>query len=353
MQPQHDLVVIGSGPAGCSAAWKARRLRPEWDIVLIERLDDKNHGVYHRMCGEGISKEGLKEIDFDHGPFVTHTITKAVEHYPGDISISSDIDGFIINRPKMLDGITAAFEREKGAVMRGEVVHAIQQEGGVKLELADGGFLTSRWVIAADGALSKVRQDIFRTAPKEMIWAEQYVVKESMPQDVIEFFYDQRFAGGYRWRFPSGENVRTGWPKGTYDRPMEVLEMHRRVIPIGELPELVSDRVALVGDAAGQVNPITFGGIRTALASGRMAAEAAAAEDLNKYQKAWKGSMYVHSCFWTGYEMLRSMGNDELAHAMEPFRSGYSFGREAYAMLSRTRYRDVYRSFGLSMKVGW
>ncbi|OPY31478.1 MAG: Digeranylgeranylglycerophospholipid reductase [Methanomassiliicoccales archaeon PtaU1.Bin124] len=322
-------------------------------MAIIERLEPENHIKYHRMCGEGISAEGLGLIDLDTTSFKVHRIARAVEHYPGDITVTSRIDGYIIDRPKMLSAAIREFIGKGGTLIQGETLHISQEKGAVMIALQDGREIRSKWLIAADGANSRTRTELFSSSPRQMIWAEQYVVEESMDQEVIEFFYDQRFGGGYRWRFPSGQHVRTGFPKDTYPRPEAALEKHRRVIPVGEVPELVRDKVALVGDAAGQVNPITFGGIRIAFAAGNMAADAVVKGDLSAYQRAWKGSEYVHRCFWQGYEKLSAMSNEDLENSMEPFRRGFSAGRVAWAVLSRPRYRDVYRSFGMSMKVGW
>lgn len=349
---QHDLMIVGMGPAGCAAAVRARRLRPDWDIILIERLDGSKHAVYHRMCGEGISAVGLKALDHDATPHIVHKIAQAVEHWPGGITVTSPISGYIIDRPGLLRSIKDDAVR-KGAVHITGNVAKVTQGKDVEITLEDGSIHSARWLIAADGARSKVRSDLFGTEPRQTIWAEQYVLEEGMAQDAIEFVYDQKYAGGYLWRFPSGNRTRIGFPKGTDDVPRGAVETHRRAIPVGEVPELVKGKVALVGDAAGLVNPITFGGIRTAFASGTMAAEAAVLEDLSRYESNWRSSRYVRPSFWSGYERLCSMTNAEMEDAMRPFRNGYTPANEIWAMMSKRRYRDVYRSFAQSMKVGW
>jgi flavin-dependent dehydrogenase len=345
-------MIVGMGPAGCAAAVRARRLRPDWKILLVERLDQEKHAIYHRMCGEGISAAGLKELDYEAGPHIVHRITKAVERWPGGITVTSPIDGYIIDRPGLLRSIKADAEKKGATYITGNVAN-VKQGDEAEVVLEDGSSHSARWLIAADGARSKVRAEFFGTEPKQMIWADQYVLAESMEQDVIEFVYDEKYAGGYLWRFPSGNRTRMGFPKGSEDAPENALETHRRAIPVGEVPELVKGRVALVGDAGALVNPITFGGIRIAFASGRMAAEAAVLEDLPRYQNDWKGSKYVRASFWRGYEQLCAMSNAQLEDAMAPFRKGYTLTGEIRAMLTKRQYREVYRSFALSMKVGW
>lgn len=328
------------------------RLRPDWDILLVERLDEDKHAVYHRMCGEGISAAGMKELDHDASPHIVHKISKAVERWPGGITVSSPIDGYIIDRPGLLRSIREDAVRRGATYLTGNVAK-ISQGREAEIFLEDGTSHSGRWLIAADGARSKVRGELFSSEPRHMIWADQYVIDEAMDRDVIEFVYDQKYAGGYLWRFPSGNKTRMGFPKGTDEAPKGALETHRRAIPVGEVPKLVKGRVALVGDAGGLVNPITFGGIRIAFATGRMAAEAAVMEDLSRYQRDWRSSRYVHPSFWTGYEQLCAMTNEQLEDAMAPFRNGYTRVSELKAMLAKRQYRDVYRSFALSMEMGW
>jgi digeranylgeranylglycerophospholipid reductase len=66
------------------------------------------------------------------------------------------------------------------------------------------------------------------------------------------------------------------------------------VLPIdGAVSKTYSDRILLVGDAAGMVMPTNGGGIPTAMVSGRIAGEVAALhvkknEPLSSYEARWK-----------------------------------------------------------------
>ena len=49
---EYDVVIVGAGPAGSSAAWflSGSGLR----VAVIERLSDEKLPEYHRICGGGI-----------------------------------------------------------------------------------------------------------------------------------------------------------------------------------------------------------------------------------------------------------------------------------------------------------
>src|SRR2546430_12287264 len=68
-----DVLVIGAGPAGAVAAWEAKRVAPELDVVLLER--DARVGTPVR-CAEGVGNAGLREfLSPDGAPWGARKIT--------------------------------------------------------------------------------------------------------------------------------------------------------------------------------------------------------------------------------------------------------------------------------------
>ena len=76
-----------------------------------------------------------------------------------------------------------------------------------------------------------------------------------------------------------GDRVKVGFPSGT-DTIENYIEKQSRPMCFGGLSRIVRDSAMLIGDAAGQANPITMGGIRAAMEAGRKAAESIISHDL-------------------------------------------------------------------------
>jgi digeranylgeranylglycerophospholipid reductase len=197
-----------------------------------------------------------------------------------------------------------------------------------------------------------VRARFFPELVPGLIWADQFITDERTETGVLHFHYDQRYKGGYKWIFPAKEGSRIGFPRGTEEMPEGVTERHRRAIPIGKPERVVNGRVCLVGDAACQVNSISFGGIRTSIIAGRMAAKALARDDLARYQREWTSSPFAKASDIATYRRLSSMSNEEMSRIAEPFERGYVGFNTTMAMLF-SRERAIYLAFRAAGNYGW
>ena len=64
MRTKCDVLVVGAGPAGSSAAFFSKFLDEDdkREVCLIERLDNQKYLNYHEMCGEGVSDDLFSDI---------------------------------------------------------------------------------------------------------------------------------------------------------------------------------------------------------------------------------------------------------------------------------------------------
>jgi digeranylgeranylglycerophospholipid reductase len=346
-------VVVGAGPGGCAASYFLKMMRPDLKILLIERLTGDRFTRYHRMCGEAISSRAFKELDPIRPQRILNRIRFAEEIWPDDLHITSKADGYIIDRSSFLQDLIQEFEVMGGEVSNESVKAVAPCKEGLDLELKSGRRMRCSFLIGADGACSRVRKDIFGEDPPVVVSARQYLLKGEMPGDVIRFHYGSKYGGGYKWEFPLGKMTKVGFPAGTDSIDSQPVESHARRIPVGGLSKLVKGRTCLIGDAAAQANPLTFGGIRTAMVAGRQAAEAISGGDLTSYERWWRSSKYSSPIFLEAYRVLMDMTEDEMKDSVVPFRGGYGPLPYARAYLTRPGYRDLYKAYRLTSEYGW
>lgn len=345
-----DVLVVGAGLSGSMFARELSGLDDGLDIVMIDRLTDERYDRYHRICGEAISAQGFKELSM-RPRHVRNHIVKAREIWPGDIVIEERAEGHIIDRPAFLRSLHDDVEGKIG--LEQSSLRSLRREGdGFIAETSSGLFRCSQ-VVGADGAFSLVRRHLSPSRPREVIAVKQFIVDETPEKGVIEFTYGQRYAGGYAWRFPCGEMSNVGFPHGRGEAPGNVVEENARYIPIGHVDPLPHSNALLLGDAAGMVNPLSFGGIRVAMLSAQMAARAVAEGETSRYRKWWNRSGFSKDSFWAAYEVSKEWDDDRMAAFMEGFRGGYGPRGLAGAMLRGGEDRLVAKAFLHSFRYGW
>jgi digeranylgeranylglycerophospholipid reductase len=342
--------VLGAGPAGASAAFFLSHLSEgKLNVLSLEKLD-RNFDRYHHMCGEAVSRRTFDDLSPLAPEAVTFEISRAIEHWPGGLELETPSQGYVLDRPLFLRRLLDRAVNEGCHLDQGSAISIVRENDRYTVRTRGGKEYRCRWLVGADGWNSLVRRTFFPGGPR-LLWAEQYVTEERTERDVMHFHYDQRYLGGYRWVFPHEKGSRVGFTRGTEPRP-KALERQGRAIPY-DYHETVSGNACLVGDAAGQANPLTFGGIRAGMVAGKMAAQAILKGDLSSYSKRWERSPYSLPIYIQAFDILKGMDNAALIRAMRPFRKGYGRMAGLRAMMMGKENRELFRACGKAAKWGW
>ncbi len=304
-----DVLVIGAGPAGSTAA-KHAALGGAQVIVI----DKKSEIGSPKRCAEGVSKDGLKKLGIEPSSrWVTREATGVRMVSPNGTAVNLTEDkvklpeaGYILER-KIFDKHMAMDAARAGArIMVKTLATGMRREDDQVVVTAENMGqeleIKAKIVIAADGPESRVgRWAGLRTAlaPKNMESCAQFEMAgvQMAEPDCIEFHFGSVAPGGYAWIFPKGDDIAnvglgiltTRTEKTAYQHLLEFVESNpatQNAQPVelnvggdpvgGLLKKKVADNVLVTGDAASMVNPLTGGGIISGMLGGRIAGQVAA-----------------------------------------------------------------------------
>ena len=280
MKTEFDVIVIGASFAGLAAAMKLVRLGHS--VLVMERKADVGRGLHTTgiLVDEAIDLLKLPDA-------LCKPISKVKLYAPSGRSIEVRSERYIFqttDTPNTMRHMVKEAEAQGVTVLLDTAF-----ENGV--ETADNvsvnnGALTCRFLIGADGARSAVARAFgLGRNTKFLVGVEAEYEGVALPgKDAFHVFLTRKYAAGYiGWAIPGPNVVQVGLATLDQYRPdiagfrksiedhliftdPKIVERRGGVIPVGGLVSpFYSDRVVLVGDAAGLVSPLTAGGIHTAL----------------------------------------------------------------------------------------
>lgn len=287
-----DVLVVGGGPAGSSAA---RTLAAKGVKVC---LVDKHTFPRDKLCGGLLtlrSKKIFDEIFKNSWAPTIDIVARGVQFFYKERFLNSVQDYKDLSftcRYRFDDHLLKLAEQEGATLHLGTGVRAVNIENN-SLELMDGTVFTSEFIVGADGVNSIVAKSLFgRSFNKDTIafGLEMEVPINKYHQKIDDpeiYFGIARW--GYGWVFPKRKTLTAGIA-GLYKKNADLMEKFRRFLQtrFGHIPEQKikghyipfgeyraqpgKKNVLLCGDAAGLVEAITGEGIAFAMQSGYYAA---------------------------------------------------------------------------------
>ena len=289
----YDVAIIGAGPAGSTAAY---RLAAAGARVL---LLDKATFPRDKPCGGGVTGRAARLLPFSIEPVVEDVVDRLEcgLRYRHRFTRRARAPLAYMTQRRRLDHFLLQRAAEAGAEVRVG-------------ETADSRELDARIVIGADGCNG--------SSAKQLGLAEGVVHGVALEAN---YPYEPRYAGamvleiavirgGYGWVFPKLDHVNVGVGGNAEEGPRLRRELRRMCEAYGIDPDAAQDtrgyrlplrlpgtqlargRTAVIGDAAGLVDPFSGDGMYEAFLSAQLVAEAALAvlagreQDLSAYQAA-------------------------------------------------------------------
>lgn len=298
MSEFYDTIIVGGDPGGGTAAYFLGEAGQR--VLVLE----KESLPRYKPCGGALSSHLLEQFPFSFEQVIESRV-RAISYTLGKHTVTIPLPAPSM-RMVMRGGFDALILSHARAEVRTmvTVLSVEEKEDRVVVETRGGDRIESRYLIAADGANSVVARSLGLRRGK--IMAAAIEVEAPAPAAVLDRFADTpmfifgEVRLGYLWIFPKSDHLsigigalhpKPGELKATLRRVMarfgislDGLPMHGHPLPIYIHHEpIATQRILLVGDAAGLVDPFSGEGIRFAIKSGRLAAEAILSGHVERY----------------------------------------------------------------------
>jgi geranylgeranyl reductase family protein len=352
MNWDYDIIVVGAGPGGSTAARFCTQAGLKTLLIEKERLPR------YKPCGGCLSTKTVHLVGFDLSPVVENTIYGAKFTYRSKDPFfieSKDPIAFLVMRDRF-DQLLVDKALEDGAtLLEGEKVTRVEEKAnGVEVELGKRRRFHCRYLIGADGPESIVAKSL--PLPAQRNDGNGIAIESEIPFDSSIAFPQRelqcinldfgRVPNGYGWVFPKREWLSIGvggmFRETKKMNPRQYFKSFLKgldYIPEGRAGKLIGHllpsfydekqkvsqgRILLVGDAAHLMDPLQGEGIYYAIRSGMLAGEAIT---------AWKREGIVPSDYYQ-----RAVYDDicgDLKWALTLSRFVFRFTKLAYRTLKR------------------
>jgi len=313
------VAIVGAGPAGSHLAHELSRRGLE--VLLFDARE-----AWEKPCGGGVTSKALREFDFlkhNDAPKQMISSLRLVSAQARELTVAPRHDFAIYSRKEL-----ARMMRDR-AVRAGVQLHCTRVErtdfggGNWRIKTAQSEH-TADFLVGADGASSVIRRRVgLRFQPKDFAYALGWHIRKPHAVAQADVKYLDEFSG-YLWMFPRHDHLSYGIASGYQEttparlkaklldfieaedpqtareirsasgKATENTSFYAAMIPSLDVhtwdtlkASNAKQAWALVGDAAGFVDPITEEGIYYAMKSADLLSNALLS-NINLYEDMWR-----------------------------------------------------------------
>ncbi|MHA2255893.1 MAG: NAD(P)/FAD-dependent oxidoreductase [Candidatus Heimdallarchaeaceae archaeon] len=285
-----NVAIVGGGPSGLQAAISLAS--KGYSPIVFEEHPTIGQPI---QCGEGISLNALKEFNLVQKSklFCVKEYESCKLYLPSNDVILGDIHSYTINRDIFDQYLAKEAQRLGAKIKLSTKIDGVQRKGEsiiIKTSSEKNHYYKCEMLVLAEGPQARLASKLGFSPPSPLISAFEYKI-EGEWGDALEFYFDnEKYPFGYCWVFPKKGETNVGIVttakerKRRLDKFLKEKKITGKIIKKvgGQIPmngpssKLYDNRIMLVGDTAGMVNPIFYGGTRLAMLSGKIAGEVVA-----------------------------------------------------------------------------
>ena len=379
-----EIVIVGAGPIGCYTA----QLLKKCGITSFRIIEE--HGEVGRpircagIVGRPVFEDSLIPLSKSS---ILNQINGALFFYKGDsFKIEKPGVALVIDRERFDKELSRGLEVEYGKRLL-EIEEEQDKESRYRLNTNQGD-IWADIVIGADGPRSRVRRfidlkgnnsngcdGIDGSGETKFYKGVQYRIKLKDLKGLEDEFFSRELTRVYMregipffvWIIPEGDGIiRLGVIAENGRRELErvieeegikgeIIDRLAGIIPLG-LCQSVYKKVAVVGDAARQVKPLTGGGIYYGMKAAEILVECIQEGDLAEYDQKWKSKFGREIKFglWARkvYERLNKC-EYELENIFSLFKENAEFIERAANFENHSLvFREAFKNPKIFMKAG-
>jgi geranylgeranyl reductase family protein len=355
-----DVLVVGAGPAGSTAAIALKQRHPDLEVVLVDRR------VFPRdkVCGDGLGPGVVRVLrELDLLDIVSDALKPTAvriggpgheEGYSeGPYVRGRDLSGFVLPRLEF-DARLVARAKALGAELLEEhqaistSIDGDRRRVVVRAEDGQEDVFYPRLLLAADGAYSAMRISLIGSRPEKKYVhlasrayaSVEYDARYPIDEHALRIDFENDLLPAYGWVFPtsvSTANIGVGIPidvmQAKHLNPRTLLEQYlgslqdrgisatfnvpqlgHQLPHASHMPQLAHERAALIGDAGSMINPFSGEGIAYAMDASLMLANRFELSQLSTnpvFIKQWEHDYrkkYAHhfQSAWIAHKFMRS-----------------------------------------------
>jgi geranylgeranyl reductase family protein len=315
------VAIVGAGPAGARLAHQLSK--NGFETLLFDARE-----AWEKPCGGGVTSKAMREFDFlrdGAAPKQMISSLRLITASDRDLTVAPRSDFAIYSR-KELSRMMRERATEAGAKLFCHRVETTEFARGQWRIETSGGDFTADFLVGADGASSVIRRRVgVKFEPKDFAYALGWNVKSDQSVSRVDVKYLDEFSG-YLWLFPRTDHISYGIASGYQEttparlkaKLIDFIEAQDRELAtelrtttgnstaranfyaamIPALDVSTWDRLkacdakrawALIGDAAGFVDPLTGEGIYYAIKSADLLAQAMMSR-VEDFDEMWRES---------------------------------------------------------------